>query len=261
MDNPEPLSYGWAAIFGAVQGLTEFLPVSSSGHLALAQHWGRGQTENMAFDVLLHLATLGVVGLTYGRTWLAWWRERRAVFFYAAAATVPAGAAGWLLHHRVEQFREYPAAIGACFLVTAAALFLSERLAARTRTVEALGWRRALAVGFCQAAALLPGISRSGFTLSGGLACGLSREDALAFSFTLAVPVMGGAGLLEGMKAVRHPGSFSALPAAGPCAAGCLAAFAAGWAALWALKRISLSGRLWVFSVYLALLGLACIVF
>lgn len=255
MDSAETqtLGYGWAALLGALQGFTEFLPVSSSGHLALAEHLGRGHAENVAFDLLLHLATLLVVAVAFGRDAWDYWRHRRVVLWYLAVATLPAVLIGMAFRHELEALRENPVAVCAALLVTAAALFAADRAEAPEVELERLGWHNSLLVGLCQALAIVPGISRSGSTIGGGLLCGLKREEAVKFSFLMMVPVVAGAALL---KFVDEPGCFATLPA-GPAALGFVAALAGGFGALKFLLRVVRWKKLTYFAVYCAAVALA----
>jgi undecaprenyl-diphosphatase len=207
-----------AAVIGLVQGLTEFVPVSSSAHLELTP-WILGWEPNdligsLSFDVFLHLGTLVALVVHVGRDWLrllgALWRsllERRIgddpdrrLGWLLILATIPAAVIGFALEdaiaaafHGDEDLSRL--AIAAFLVIGAAILFLADRFGARQRDLDHVGAGRALTIGFSQAAALLPGISRSGATMATGLAFGLTRETAARFSFLLATPITLGAGL------------------------------------------------------------------
>jgi undecaprenyl-diphosphatase len=207
-----------AAIMGLLQGITEFIPISSSAHLELAP-WIFGWDESgligsLAFDVFLHLGTLVALLVYFARDWLrylgAWWasiRERsiggdtdRKVAWLLVLATIPAAVIGFAFEDFIaEAFHEDNdaafLAIAAFLVVGAVLLWLADRLGRRTREIEALDASTSLAIGFSQAVALFPGISRSGATLTTGLALGLTREAAARFSFLLAVPITLGAGI------------------------------------------------------------------
>jgi undecaprenyl-diphosphatase len=207
-----------AALIGILQGLTEFIPVSSSAHLELAP-WIAGWPTNgllgsLSFDVFLHLGTLVALLGYFGREWLRLLgaaltsvRERRIgsdperrLAWLLIGATIPAALIGFvgenLINDVLHADNDGVRLAIACFLVLgAAALWLADRLGSRRREIEGLDAPSALAIGLSQALALLPGISRSGATISAGLALGLTRESAARFSFLLATPITLGAGL------------------------------------------------------------------
>jgi undecaprenyl-diphosphatase len=207
-----------AALIGILQGLTEFIPVSSSAHLELAPWiagWpANGLLSSLSFDVFLHLGTLLALLGYFGRDWLrllgaalASVRERRIgddpdrrLAWLLISATIPAALIGFVgedlinkvLHADNDGVR---LAIAGFVVLGAVALWLADRLGSRRREIDGLDAPSALAIGLSQALALLPGISRSGATISAGLALGLTRESAARFSFLLATPITLGAGL------------------------------------------------------------------
>ena len=207
-----------AALVGLLQGLTEFIPISSSAHLELAPWiagWeSDGLVGSLAFDVFLHLGTLVALLVYFFRDWLryigAWFAsvgERRIgadpdrrIAWLLVLATIPAAIIGFTLEGFIEDAFHGDndgarLAIAAFLVVGATALWLADRFGSRHRGLEQLTTRSALAIGFSQALALLPGISRSGATITAGLALGLDRESAARFSFLLATPITLGAGL------------------------------------------------------------------
>lgn len=252
------MDYLWAAILGLVQGLTEFLPVSSSGHLALAGHLGMGSAGNPAFDVFLHVATLCVVLLFFRQAIQWYFRNDRIVLLYVLIASIPTAVVGFAFKSSFEALRQSPMMICTGLLVTAAALAFAEMTATGTSRLQDMGWFGAFFIGLCQTLAITPGISRSGLTLAGALSCGIEREEAFRFSFILSIPAVGGAALLKGIEFIREPG---ATPVAyGPAIVGFLVAAISGYAALSFLRRIVIAGRLVYFAGYcclIALLGLA----
>jgi undecaprenyl-diphosphatase len=207
-----------AALIGILQGLTEFIPVSSSAHLELAPWiagWpSGGLLSSLSFDVFLHLGTLLALLGYFGRDWLrllgaalASIRERRIgadpdrrLAWLLILATIPAALIGFVGEDWIDQHLHTDAdgvrlAIAGFMVVGAIVLWLADRLGSRTREIDRLDAPSALAIGLSQALALLPGISRSGATISTGLALGLTRESAARFSFLLATPITLGAGL------------------------------------------------------------------
>jgi undecaprenyl-diphosphatase len=259
-----------AILIGILQGLTEFIPVSSSAHLELAPWIAGWETDglvgSLAFDVFLHLGTLTALLAYFARDWVrlgrafvASLRERRIgadpdrrLVWLLALATVPAAIIGFLgedLIDRVLHGDSDPVrlAIAGFLVVGAAALWLADRLGSRRRELDGLGAPAALTIGFSQALALLPGISRSGATITAGLALGLTRESAARFSFLLATPITLGAGLYGSRKLVIEPhagGEWLAI-AAGFGASAVAGMLAIGFLLAW-LRTRSVA----VFSIY-----------
>jgi undecaprenyl-diphosphatase len=259
-----------AALIGILQGLTEFIPVSSSAHLELAP-WIAGWPANgllgsLSFDVFLHLGTLLALLGYFGRDWLrllgaalASIRERRIgsdpdrrLAWLLIGATIPAALIGFvgedLINDVLHADNDGVRLAIACFLVLgAAALWLADRVGSRRREIDALDAPSALAIGLSQALALLPGISRSGATISAGLALGLTRESAARFSFLLATPITLGAGLYGSRHLLEatHTGTEWLAIAAGFVAAAISGMLAIGFLLSW-LRTRSVA----VFSVY-----------
>jgi undecaprenyl-diphosphatase len=266
-----------AALIGVLQGLTEFIPVSSSAHLELAP-WIAGWPEgglisSLSFDVFLHLGTLVALLGYFARDWLrllgaavASIRERRIgtdpdrrLAWLLILATIPAALIGfvgeeWInkvLHADNDGVR---LAIAGFVVVGAVGLWLADRLGSRRREIDGLDPPSAVAIGLSQALALLPGISRSGATISTGLALGLTREAAARFSFLLATPITLGAGLYGSrhLLEVSHTGDEWLAIGVGFVAAAVSGMLAIGFMLSW-LRHRSVT----VFSVYrLAFAGL-----
>lgn len=204
-----------AAVLGLVQGLTEFLPISSSAHLILVPKflgWNDPFADSAAFDVMLHMGTLAAL-LIYFRTdlwrylaaWLASIRDRRIgddpnrrIAWLLVISVIPAALLGAAFESTFDTtFREQIAWIAVFALIGAALLWLAERWGTRTRGLEAMTRKDAAIIGVGQAVALFPGISRSGITIATGLFLGLERDAAARFSFLMSVPVIAGAGIFK----------------------------------------------------------------
>jgi undecaprenyl-diphosphatase len=192
-----------AVVLGIVQGLGEFLPISSSGHLVLAPWLFGWEDPGLAFNVALHLGTLVAVVAYFWRDWLNLAqnglkgkknREGR-LFWYLAAATVPGILAGLALEEYAETVFRAPVLVGAMLIAMGAVLYAADRWGARARGIWQVGWRDALFIGVSQALAIIPGVSRSGATISAGRMLGLDREAATRFSFLLSTPIILGAGV------------------------------------------------------------------
>ncbi len=241
-----------AVLLGCLQGLTEFLPVSSSGHLALAQLLMPGfQPPGLVFEVALHLGTTAaVLALEWRRLWDAF----RGGYLLRlvgllAAATVATAAIALPLRHTAERAFEQPLVVAAGLALTGVLLLLVARVGGGRGGAADMPWRAAALVGLAQGVAVMPGISRSGATIVMGLAGGLERRWAAEFSFLLSVPAILGAALVEGWahREALVAASSSLWWEAG---VGALAAAVMGGVALLAVRRLVLSGRLHLFAYY-----------
>ncbi len=253
------LSYGWAVLLGLVQGLTEFLPVSSSAHLALAEHLGHGAVENFAYDILLHLATvLAVLGAFY-QDIIAILSERKKwiVLGYIIVGSLPVGVVGILYKDNIEALAQRPVLICLALLLTAVLLMLAQLRPKSDLLLERVGWLKAFEIGCFQVLGMLPGVSRSGSTIAGGVLLNLDRQEAVKFSFFLMLPAVLGANLL---KFMHDPEEILTLPL-GPALSGCLVALVSGWiAARLMLKIVAGTGLKW-FALYCAVVGVIGIIY
>lgn len=259
-----------AILLGLVQGATEFIPVSSSGHLVLVP-WLLGWPEpGLVFDTVVHWGTLVAVLAFFWRDWLAlitawvqglvrWdWREPQArLMWLLIVGTIPAALIGLLLEDFFESLFSAPVWVSVFMLVTAALLALSERLGSRTREMGDLRWTDSLAIGLGQAAAIAPGISRSGATIAAAVFRGLERPAAARFSFLLSTPIILGAGLFQLVDLASAPDALAQVPV---LVAGFLAAALSGYVCIWALLRYLERGRLYPFAVYCAYVGVCCLI-
>ena len=254
-------------LLAVVQGITEFLPISSDGHLAVVNALlaarGRGAAPDLLeTTIVLHLGTLASVLVFYRRdVWRVLTRDRRALL-PIVVATIPAVVVGLGIEKGLpdsasKPLLESPLLAGFGFLVTAAALWFLGRRREGALDYPDTPLGRALAIGGAQAAAILPGVSRSGLTISSGVALGLRRESAAAFSFLMAIPAIGGAGLLKIIDVVEKGKPSTPLPT---LALGFVISMLVGLAALWVLLRMLRRGRLELFVYYLVPLGIAVIV-
>lgn len=260
-----------AFILGLVQGATEFLPISSSGHLVLVP-WllGWGDINDLTFDTTVHLGTLVAVLIYFRSDVLAilqgvlkTLRQRNLndvngrLGWFILLGTVPAAVAGVLLEDFFEQLFGSPTIVSILLLVTGALLFFSERVAQRLREAESVSWSDSLMIGVAQAAAIAPGISRSGATIAAGLALGLKREAAARFSFLLALPIIAGAGLLKLIEALQTgvlSGQGSIL------VIGFITAAVSGYACIHFLLAYLRQRSLYIFTAYCWIFGAFCLV-
>lgn len=187
-----------ALILGIVQGLTEFLPVSSTAHLILFPwffHWG-GEIDSLIFDIALHAGTLLALLICFWKDWLDIFLRRQKLLLLIIVASIPAGVAGLLLEHIVESRFRIPSVISVSLIVIGIYMLLSERVN-KKRNLDDLGLLDAVVIGMSQAVALIPGVSRSGITIATGLFRDMERESAARFSFLLSTPVIAGAVVLH----------------------------------------------------------------
>ncbi len=219
-----------AVVLGAIQGLTEFLPISSSGHLVLLEKVFGWAEQGLSFDVALHVGTLLALLVYFRREWIAvirgfftsfrirpraWDLDQRLAWMIVLAS-IPAAAAGALLGDTVEKNLRAPALVALLLVVGGLIMLAAEMLGSKKRGFESLRASDAGVVGLAQVLALAPGVSRSGITISGGMLNGLESEAAARFSFMLSAPVIAGAGVWEGAKLVSDgladaaPGVFAA---------------------------------------------------
>lgn len=259
-----------AALFGALQGLTEFLPVSSSGHLAVLKHlWGL-QEVPVLFDVLLHVATLLVTLFVFRRRV---WNILRALFvgvfrprsltegdrhhIRAAGvillATIITGGLGFALKDLEVPIR----IVCVGFLVTSAILISTRFIRLGSKTYGGIGWKEGILTGLAQGVGVLPGISRSGITISASLAVGMDRETAGEYSFVLSLPAILGALVLT----LKDAGELGASVGPAALVAGVVSAAVVGLGSLLLLMRFVRSGKLYWFAVYLLPLGIAGLIF
>jgi undecaprenyl-diphosphatase len=254
-----------ALLIGIVQGLTEFLPISSSGHLIVVPYlfgWNDPFLTSLAFGVVLHVGTLVALLVYFWRDWarlvpagLATIRDRsfagdpdRKLAWMIAATMPPAIVAGLLLNDFFEEQVRQPVLVALMLVVGAAILWTADRLGRRTSGMDRLGFGGAFLIGSAQALALVPGISRSGISISAGLALGLTREAAARFSFLMAAPIIAGAGAYEIRKLLVGETGVAAEP--GPLVVGFLAAAISGLVAIAGLLRYLRRHPMTVFAAY-----------
>jgi undecaprenyl-diphosphatase len=252
-----------ALVLGIIQGLTEFLPVSSSAHLALAPFVLGWADPGLAFDVALHLGTLVAVLWFFRDEWVrllgsAWQivrtrridtPEQRRVL-YLIIATIPAAIVGKLLGDYADTTLRSPRLIATTLIVLGVVLWFVDRIASQARSLDSMRWPQALAVGVAQVFALVPGVSRSGSTITAGRALGFSRESAAVFSFLMSMPITAAAAILKVPEALQQPGPKL------PLVVGVLASGVSGWLAISVLLRYVSRHSYGVFAVYRVLLGL-----
>lgn len=252
-----------ALVLGILQGLAEFLPISSSAHLALAPwllHW---PDPGLAFDVALHFGTLIAVLWYFRADWIALViaakdilvkrrvetdRERRVLFLIVA--TIPGAIAGLALEKQAESAFRAPRLVAVALIVMGIILWAVDRFAAEDRSLANMRWTDALLVGLAQMFAIIPGVSRSGSTITAGRALRFNREDAAVFSFLMSMPIIAAAAVLKMPQALREQGLSA------PMITGILASAISGWLAISVLLRLVTRHSYGVFAVYRVVLGI-----
>ncbi|KPJ70892.1 hypothetical protein AMJ51_00730 [Microgenomates bacterium DG_75] len=241
------MSYSQAIFLAIIQGLTEFLPVSSSGHLVIFQKLFNFTEPPVLFDILVHVGTLGAV-LVYFRKELI--KISQKIIWLIVVGTIPAAIVGLLLQNYVNDIFNSLKLVGVTLLITGGLLFTSKQFKKFNRQFKSLNWRDALLVGAFQALAILPGVSRSGATIVSGLWRRFDRETAFQFSFYLAIPAILGALLLQIPDLIYSPCGYLEQGILGMVVAG-----AVGYGALRILEKTLLSAKLWLFGIYCLALG------
>jgi undecaprenyl-diphosphatase len=255
---------------GIVQGLTEFLPVSSSAHLVIVPNllgWSFPKEEAFVFDVLVQVFTLlgvfayfwrdlvritkaFITGIVHGRPFAD---PDACLGWYLTLATIPAGLLGLTIKGLVESVFNSPVATAFFLFLTAVLLVIAERVGNRTRRLEDMRWKDALLFGLFQAVSIFPGVSRSGATITGGMIANFDRQPAARFSFLMSIPIMLAAGLLAGLDILKIPNLNALLPVFLP---GFLAAAVTGYLVIRLLLGYLVNHSLYIFAAYCVLIGI-----
>ena len=237
-------------ILGVIQGLTEFLPVSSSGHLVIFQHLFKMNSEALTLEVFLHFGTLVAVVIVYWEDIvdiIKFKAEYRKFTYYILLGSVPAGIIGVLYQDEIGQIFSSVKVVGFMLVVTGILLWISDRLQNQGRKMTEMNFLDSILVGCAQAFAILPGVSRSGSTIVAGLGRGLDRKLAAKYSFLLSVPVIGGATLLQVLDLRKEGfGAFGVIE----LVSGTLAAAISGYFAIKLLVKLVNREQLSIFAYY-----------
>ena len=253
-----------AAVLGIIQGLSEFLPISSSAHLALAPWLFGWDDPGLAFDVALHFGTLLAVLWYFRMEWLALIKaafgilrtgrietpEKRRVI-YLIIATIPGAIGGFLLQSRAESAFRSPQLIAIALIVMGIILWIVDKAVDQARILGEMRWIDALLIGLSQVIALIPGVSRSGSTITSGRGLRFDRESSAEFSFLMSMPIIAAAVVLEGPNALHEGGITNELMA------GVVASAVSGWLAISILMRYVSRHSYGIFAFYRVALGLA----
>ncbi len=243
-------------ILGIIQGLSEFLPVSSSGHLVLLQKVFGISEGALTFDIAVHVGTLAAVLFAFRKD--IWEILKKPFGRYPVliiVAMIPTVIIGFVLKDMFKNTYESGKTLGLGFIATGLVLIYAESIKNRNKDISKTTWVDALSIGTAQAIAIFPAVSRSGLTITGALSRGMSRELALKFSFILSIPAILGAAVLEAADFIKNPEILGSNVQLIPVMAGILAAAVSGYAAIRFMVRIILKGSLKVFSWYVFALG------
>jgi len=243
-----------AAVWGLIQGLTKFLPISSSGHLVLIPALFNFDEPGLAASVMLHLGTLAAVVAYYRADLLRLFHfrtdpEARRILMLLVVGTIPAAVIGYALHDVIEVPFSEPWVVAVALMVTGVILLFSTLVAKGLRRLAEGRWTDGVVVGLAQAFALLPGISRSGMTITAGMAQGFERREAARYAFLLSIPAIAGAGLLDGLDLLDRGGFTRDL------LVGMAVAAVVGYLAIAGLLRVLARVGLLPFAVYCLIFG------
>jgi undecaprenyl-diphosphatase len=252
------------ALLGMLQGLAEFLPISSSGHLNLFQALLHTELDNqLLFNILLHVGTLIAVAIVFWKDWLDMLLHpiRNKTLLLLFVASLPALAAKILFDGPLDYAETHNTFLGLCFLLTSVMLLLTQVLSTRQKNVEKdhVGFWEAIVMGCLQAVGMLPGISRSGSTIFGGVLARVNREAAAKFSFMMSAPAIVGSLLVEGKDALEAGISFgSDLPA---ILIGMVVAGVVGYFSIRFFLKLIANATLNGFALYTAIVGVCVLIF
>ena len=235
-----------AILMGLLQGLTEFLPVSSSGHLVVLKHLLKIKEMGIEWEVFLHAGTLLSIIVYFNKRLLKYLKPK--LLGLIIIASIPAGIVGLVFKDTLESFFSSPALVIPSFVFTGIVLLIAGSRKEKNGKMPL--WWQALLIGIAQSIALIPGISRSGMSVSAGILLGLTFGSAFEFSFAMAVPALLGAFLLE-----LHDTSFASIEI-GPILVGTLVSFVSGIFAIYVFRKLLIARKLQYFSIYLFLLSL-----
>ena len=243
-------------ILGLIQGLAEFLPISSSGHLVLLQRIFGLQEGTMTFDIAVHLATLiGVFFVFREDIWAIIKKPFGKLTLLLIAGTIPTAIIGFVFNDMIKGLFETGAGLGLGFILTGILLWYAESTRNRNKKLNEMKYIDAVVIGIAQGVAVLPGISRSGSTLAASLIKGLNREFALKFSFLMSIPVILGAALKDGYDVLKSGASLMSGIEILPLIAGMIAAVISGYLAIKFMIKILSKVSFKVFSYYVFALG------
>ena len=273
------MGYIEAIVLGLVQGLSEFLPISSSGHLAVLQSlFEINEDKVIFFAVLLHIGTLVSIFVVYHKDIYALIKELFLLFkdiftgkglrieerpirklgIMIIVSSIPTAIMGLLFSDYIDKIFGSLTVIAICWIITGFILLFSEKLKNNIKEIEGMKYRNAIFIGICQGLAIMPGISRSGSTIVGSLVTGLKREFAVEFAFLISIPAILGSAILEFPKAIKAGIEPSTI---GPMIVGFLVAAISGYFAITTMIKIVSKHKMRYFSYYVWIIGLGTFIY
>ncbi len=273
------MGYIEAIVLGLVQGLSEFLPISSSGHLALLQSlFEINEDKVIFFAVLLHIGTLVSIFVVYHKDIYALIKELFLLFkdiftgkglrieerpirklgIMIIVSSIPTAIMGLLFSDYIDKIFGSLTVIAICWIITGFILLFSEKFKNNKKEIEGMKYRNAIFIGICQGLAIMPGISRSGSTIVGSLVTGLKREFAVEFAFLISIPAILGSAILEFPKAIKAGIEPSTI---GPMIVGFLVAAISGYFAITTMIKIVSKHKMRYFSYYVWIIGLGTFIY
>lgn len=273
------MGYIEAIVLGLVQGLSEFLPISSSGHLAVLQSlFEINEDKVIFFAVLLHIGTLVSIFVVYHKDIYALIKELFLLFkdiftgkglrikerpirklgIMIIVSSIPTAIMGLLFSDYIDKIFGSLTVIAICWIITGFILLFSEKLKNNKKEIESMKYRNAIFIGICQGLAIMPGISRSGSTIVGSLVTGLKREFAVEFAFLISIPAILGSAILEFPKAIKAGIEPSTI---GPMIVGFLVAAISGYFAITTMIKIVSKHKMRYFSYYVWIIGLGTFIY
>jgi len=267
------MSFIQVVVLAVIQGVTEFLPISSSGHLILGSWLFNWPDQGLVFDAAVHVGTLAAVVVYFRRTWIqlaigllknqpvevdesGGTIKARTLAILIEVGTIPLAIGGWLLKDSVGGYFRTPESVGWLLIATAIALLFGELVGSRTRSLAKLNLPQVVIIGIAQIVAILPGVSRSGVTMVAGLATGMTREAAARFSMLIATPAIAGAGLLIALDALSGNEDVDW----GAAALGAVLSAITAYFVISGLMKLLKSGSFRPFIVYCAVAGTAVVI-
>ena len=250
-----------AVILGAAQGLTEFLPVSSSGHLILAERWlGVNTGGGLFFDIMLHLGTLLPVFIVFKKSIKELFKKPYKTLLYLIIASVPAAITGFLFQDGIEVLFKGSGVLSAillagAFILTATELVFAEKISAKNKNALPLSVKSSIIMGVFQSLAIIPGLSRSGTVITGGAVARLDKSKNAEFAFLMSIPVILGASAVSGVKAIKSGAVVDFVPVVFGVSAAAVFGYMAINVMLAAIKKAKFKG----FSVYLIIMAAASV--